>query len=182
MLSRSGGPEQRHRQLSSQPQRQEQPRPRFAYSVAASYIAKDRPYNAATHVFHFNPYNRLQQTRNRRLRPESGQDAFFVSRVGDTGGGRAGHRRRRRRLDGLGRGSQRLLPHAVRLHGLGRLQPRSRHQRWLSRRRSSRSRRGTRHTAAVATSRHGSCCRAGTTPCAGTRASRRAGRRRWWGC
>ncbi len=59
---------------------------KFAYSVAASYSAKDRPYNPGTHVFHFNHYNRLQQTRNKRLRPESGQDAFFVSRVGDTGG------------------------------------------------------------------------------------------------
>lgn len=60
----------------------------FSYSVAASYIGKDRPYNPATHVFHFNPHNRIlpDQARNKQLRPESGQDAFFVSRVGDTGG------------------------------------------------------------------------------------------------
>ncbi|CAK7272629.1 Protein phosphatase 2C 7 [Sporothrix epigloea] len=62
----------------------------FTYSVAASYIAKDRPYDPNTHVFHFNPYNRLQQnsTSQRKRpsqRPDSGQDAFFVSRVGETG-------------------------------------------------------------------------------------------------
>ncbi|KAI6381633.1 hypothetical protein MCOR25_001105 [Pyricularia grisea] len=58
----------------------------FTYSVAASYIGKDRPYDPATHVFHFNPHHRIQPNNNKRLRPESGQDAFFVSRVGDTGG------------------------------------------------------------------------------------------------
>ncbi|CAK7228421.1 Protein phosphatase 2C 7 [Sporothrix bragantina] len=62
----------------------------FSYSVAASYIAKDRPYDPNTHVFHFNPYNRLQQNsaaqkKRPSQRPESGQDAFFVSRVGETG-------------------------------------------------------------------------------------------------
>ncbi|OAA68495.1 5-azacytidine resistance protein azr1 [Niveomyces insectorum RCEF 264] len=60
----------------------------FSYSVAASYIAKDCPFDPSTHVFHFNPYNRLQQNRQTNpaaARPESGQDAFFVSRVGDTG-------------------------------------------------------------------------------------------------
>lgn len=62
----------------------------FSYSVAASYIAKDRPFDPSTHVFHFNPYNRLQQSsptqkKKPSQRPESGQDAFFVSRVGDTG-------------------------------------------------------------------------------------------------
>lgn len=58
----------------------------FTYSVAASYIGKDRRYDPTTHVFHFNPHHRIQPSTNKRLRPESGQDAFFVSRVGDTGG------------------------------------------------------------------------------------------------
>lgn len=60
----------------------------FTYNVAASYIAKDRPYDPATHVFHFNPYNRVQPPlkRSKRARPESGQDAFFVTRLNDTGG------------------------------------------------------------------------------------------------
>lgn len=60
----------------------------FTYNVAASYIAKDKPYDPSTHVFHFNPYNRVQppNKRNKRARPESGQDAFFVTRLSDTGG------------------------------------------------------------------------------------------------
>ncbi|CAK7263055.1 Protein phosphatase 2C 7 [Sporothrix epigloea] len=62
----------------------------FTYNVAASYIAKDRPYDPSTHVFHFNPYNHVQQTSTSQRkrpsqRPDSGQDAFFVSRVGETG-------------------------------------------------------------------------------------------------
>ncbi|EKJ73584.1 hypothetical protein FPSE_06202 [Fusarium pseudograminearum CS3096] len=60
---------------------------RFSYHVASSFIAKDRPYDPSSHVFHFNPYNRIQPPRNRRpsARPESGHDAFFVSRVNDSG-------------------------------------------------------------------------------------------------
>ncbi|KEY70014.1 hypothetical protein S7711_04030 [Stachybotrys chartarum IBT 7711] len=61
--------------------------PKFAYHVAASFIAKDRPYDPNSHVFHFNPYNRIQPPRHRRKssRPDSGHDAFFVSRVNDSG-------------------------------------------------------------------------------------------------
>lgn len=61
--------------------------PRFSYHVASSFIAKDRPYDPSTHVFHFNPYNRIQPPRNRKpsARPESGHDAFFVSRINDSG-------------------------------------------------------------------------------------------------
>ncbi|KAK1754924.1 phosphoprotein phosphatase [Echria macrotheca] len=58
---------------------------KFVYNVAASYIAKGRPYDPMTHVFHFNPYNRVQPPkpgRSKSSRPESGQDAFFVSRLG----------------------------------------------------------------------------------------------------
>ncbi|KAF4503837.1 hypothetical protein G6O67_008777 [Ophiocordyceps sinensis] len=62
-------------------------KPNFSYHVAASFIAKDRFYDPATHVFHFNPYNRIQPPRHRRRssRPDSGHDAFFVSRVNDSG-------------------------------------------------------------------------------------------------
>lgn len=62
-------------------------KPRFTYNIAASFIGKDRPYDPSTHVFHFNPYNRIQPPRHRRRssRPESGHDAFFVSRVNDSG-------------------------------------------------------------------------------------------------
>lgn len=60
----------------------------FTYNIAASYIGKERAYDPATHVFHFNPYNRVQPPlrRSKRARPESGQDAFFVTRLDDCGG------------------------------------------------------------------------------------------------
>ncbi|KAG5983506.1 hypothetical protein E4U55_008028 [Claviceps digitariae] len=60
---------------------------RFSYHIAASFIGKDRPFDPSSHVFHFNPYNRIQapRTRRRSSRPDSGHDAFFVSRVQDTG-------------------------------------------------------------------------------------------------
>ncbi|KAK2594149.1 Protein phosphatase 2C 7 [Conoideocrella luteorostrata] len=61
--------------------------PKFNYHIAASFIGKDRPYDPASHVFHFNPYNRIQppRTSRRSSRPDSGHDAFFVSRVNDSG-------------------------------------------------------------------------------------------------
>lgn len=57
----------------------------FSYGIAASYIGKGRPYDPSKHVFHFHPHSRLEQKSDdekRADRPESGQDAFFVSRVG----------------------------------------------------------------------------------------------------
>ncbi|CAN8098722.1 unnamed protein product [Discula destructiva] len=68
---------------------QQHPGPKqFTYHIAASYIGKDKPYDPSTHIFHFNPYNRVQPPRKRskRARPESGQDAFFVTRLSDSGG------------------------------------------------------------------------------------------------
>ncbi|KAK3336557.1 protein serine/threonine phosphatase 2C [Cercophora scortea] len=62
---------------------------KFVYNVAASYIAKGYSYDPTTHVFHFNPYNRVQPPkpgREKSARPESGQDAFFVSRLGTNPG------------------------------------------------------------------------------------------------
>ncbi|KAK4239686.1 phosphatase 2C-like domain-containing protein [Achaetomium macrosporum] len=61
------------------------PSSQFVYSVAASYIAKGRRYDPSTHVYQFNPYNRVQPPkagREKASRAESGQDAFFVSRLG----------------------------------------------------------------------------------------------------
>ncbi|KAK4252248.1 phosphatase 2C-like domain-containing protein [Corynascus novoguineensis] len=61
------------------------PSNKFVYNVAASYIAKGRSFDPSTHVFQFNPYNRVQPPkagRGKSSRPESGQDAFFVSRLG----------------------------------------------------------------------------------------------------
>jgi len=64
---------------------------RFVYNVAASYIAKDHPFDPSTHIFHFSPYNRVSPPdrdpkRSKASRPDSGQDAFFVSRIGDSAG------------------------------------------------------------------------------------------------
>ncbi|KAG5927987.1 hypothetical protein E4U42_001464 [Claviceps africana] len=61
--------------------------PWWIYHIAASFIGKDRPYDPSSHVFHFNPYNRIQSSwpRRPRSRPDSGHDAFFVSRIQDTG-------------------------------------------------------------------------------------------------
>ncbi|KAI1265924.1 protein serine/threonine phosphatase 2C [Xylariaceae sp. FL1019] len=62
------------------------PMRRFTYDVAASFSAKYKKFDPLTNVFHFNPYNRIQTEKKRpkSKRPASGQDAFFISRVGDT--------------------------------------------------------------------------------------------------
>ncbi|KAL1841259.1 hypothetical protein VTJ49DRAFT_7261 [Mycothermus thermophilus] len=62
---------------------------KFVYNVCASYIAKGRAFDPSTHLFQFNPYNRVQppkRGRGKASRPESGQDAFFVSRLGTVPG------------------------------------------------------------------------------------------------
>lgn len=58
---------------------------KFTYGIAASFTAKDRRYNPETNVFNFNPYNHIKARRkDKRTRPDSGQDAFFISRVGES--------------------------------------------------------------------------------------------------
>jgi protein phosphatase PTC7 len=59
---------------------------KFTYHAAASFTAKLKEYDPIRHVFHFNPYNRIQTEKKRpkSKRPASGQDAFFISRVDDT--------------------------------------------------------------------------------------------------
>ena len=62
------------------------PNSRYTYNVASSFIGKGIPYDPTKHVYSYNPYHRVQRTKkHKRMRPESGHDAFFVSRVGDTG-------------------------------------------------------------------------------------------------
>ena len=58
---------------------------KFTYGIAASFTAKDRRYNPERNVFNFNPYNHIKARRkDKKTRPDSGQDAFFVSRVGES--------------------------------------------------------------------------------------------------
>lgn len=75
------------RSQESQPQTEPQTESSryFTYHAAASFSAKYKRFDPTSHVFHFNPYNRIQtQKRPKSKRPASGQDAFFISRVGDT--------------------------------------------------------------------------------------------------
>ncbi len=60
----------------------------FTYNAASSFSAKYKRFDPATNIFHFNPYNHIQPQRKRpkSKRPDSGQDAFFISRVGDSNG------------------------------------------------------------------------------------------------
>ena len=59
--------------------------PKFSYGIAASFSAKDHRFSPETNVFNFNPYNRILPRRKEKYtRPDSGQDSFFVSKVGDS--------------------------------------------------------------------------------------------------
>ncbi|KAH6660126.1 5-azacytidine resistance protein azr1 [Truncatella angustata] len=62
------------------------PTRRFTYHAAASFASKHKRLDPSSNVFHFNPYNRIQPQvkRPKSKRPASGQDAFFIARVGDT--------------------------------------------------------------------------------------------------
>jgi protein phosphatase PTC7 len=58
---------------------------KFTYGIAASFSAKDRRYNPDKDVFSFNPYDRVVARRkDKQTRPNSGQDAFFASRIGES--------------------------------------------------------------------------------------------------
>ncbi|KAI1274413.1 phosphatase 2C-like domain-containing protein [Xylaria sp. FL0933] len=61
---------------------------KFTYDAAAAFSAKHKKFDPRRHVFHFNRYNRIQTEKKRHKsgRPASGQDAFFISRVGNTDG------------------------------------------------------------------------------------------------
>ena len=58
---------------------------KFTYGIAASFSAKDRRYNPDKDVFSFNPYDRIfARRKDKKTRPNSGQDAFFSSRLGES--------------------------------------------------------------------------------------------------
>ena len=60
----------------------------FTYQVSASFSAKFKKWEPSN-TFNFNPYNKIPYETNwaarKRARPKTGQDAFFVSRISDTG-------------------------------------------------------------------------------------------------
>lgn len=56
------------------------------YRIAASYSAKHQVLNPDRNLFQYDPFVRIKRTSDKKSRPESGQDAFFVRRIGDTGG------------------------------------------------------------------------------------------------
>ncbi|KFY53559.1 hypothetical protein V496_07497 [Pseudogymnoascus sp. VKM F-4515 (FW-2607)] len=62
------------------------PPPRFSYGIAASFTAKDKRFKPKENVLHFEPYPiPVKKRTSRKARPASGQDAFFVSQLGDSG-------------------------------------------------------------------------------------------------
>ena len=85
-----------------QTRRNSSARPAFSYNVAASFIGKGLRFDASTHFLEFDPISRsiqpaqpkggsAQPTRDKATakaaRPASGQDAFFISPLGDSAGG-----------------------------------------------------------------------------------------------
>ncbi|KAF3909090.1 hypothetical protein ABW21_db0204478 [Orbilia brochopaga] len=60
----------------------------FQYNISVSYVSKGKRWDPSN-VFNFSPYKRVAFEGNwaarKRGRPKTGQDAFFVSRVSDTG-------------------------------------------------------------------------------------------------
>ncbi|KAK6541071.1 hypothetical protein TWF694_008448 [Orbilia ellipsospora] len=60
----------------------------FQYNISVSYVSKQKRWDPSN-VFNFSPYARMTFEENWNLRkkgrPKTGQDAFFVSRVSDTG-------------------------------------------------------------------------------------------------
>ncbi|KAL3448945.1 phosphatase 2C-like domain-containing protein [Aspergillus insuetus] len=68
--------------------------PRISYRVAASASGKGRPFTPARNAYNFNPdlhealgvaVDTQNPVAKRKRRPDSGEDAFFVSRVGRSG-------------------------------------------------------------------------------------------------
>ncbi|KAK8163006.1 phosphatase 2C-like domain-containing protein [Phyllosticta citrichinensis] len=56
----------------------------FTYHISASYTAKGVRYSPERNLFNHNPFVRLTGKGGKR-RPLSGQDAFFVNQIGDSG-------------------------------------------------------------------------------------------------
>ncbi|KAL9606423.1 MAG: hypothetical protein Q9179_000389 [Wetmoreana sp. 5 TL-2023] len=56
----------------------------IAYRVSAAFSAKDRRFNAKKDLFSFNPKEQSPEKQPYTGRPTSGQDAFFISSVGNS--------------------------------------------------------------------------------------------------
>ena len=63
---------------------------KLSFQISAAYSAKADRFEPASHTFNFNPYNRVSvgvdAATKKKSRPKTGQDAFFVSRLNDSGG------------------------------------------------------------------------------------------------
>jgi len=58
---------------------------RYAFGISSAFTAKGRPFNPNNNVFNYNPYNHiLPRRKDKKTRPGSGQDAFFISRIGES--------------------------------------------------------------------------------------------------
>jgi protein phosphatase PTC7 len=56
---------------------------KFSYGIAAAFTAKGTGFNPSTNIFNFDPYAPiLKKRKDKRTRPASGEDSFFISRVG----------------------------------------------------------------------------------------------------
>ena len=64
----------------------------FTYRISASFSGKGHPFNRSTNVYNFNSSTQARPRSKdpsnakaeRNQRPDSGQDAYFISRVGDS--------------------------------------------------------------------------------------------------
>ncbi|KAK6504128.1 hypothetical protein TWF506_002338 [Arthrobotrys conoides] len=60
----------------------------YQYGISVSYVSKSKRWDPGN-TFNFSPYKRVSFEENwalrKKARPKTGQDAFFVSRVSDTG-------------------------------------------------------------------------------------------------
>lgn len=61
----------------------------FTYRISASYSDKAKNFDSNKNLFNYNPFIRFQQSSpsnpDKSKEPESGEDAFFVSKIGNTG-------------------------------------------------------------------------------------------------
>ena len=60
------------------------PHESFSYRLAASYSAKGKRFNPKTDLLSFNESNSLLREPIAKRRPASGQDAFFISGIGNS--------------------------------------------------------------------------------------------------